>query len=999
MMMPREDKQSLEPEETAAKHRRRKEYEPRFSGFHDLMQFRVREILVVSSPYDAFVLEEDGRLSEKIFSEYLDLNLQFVPRITRVATAEEAFSTLKERSYDLVITMTRLADMNPLVFGLKIKETYKGKPVVLLTYESLVLDMIKKIRDGRSIDKIFYWSGNSRILLAIVKYIEDLGNVEADTCQGVQVILVIEDSPWFYSLLLPMLYTELMKQTRYLIAHGVNDLHRLLRMRARPKILMAETFEQGMALYQKYQNNILGIISDFGFPRDGQLDLQAGLVFFEKIRSINPDLPVLMLSEEKQNENLTYAKDAYFLNKKSSNLLQELHSFILQNFGFGDFVFRYPDGREIGRAANLTEFEQMLKTIPDESLYYHTSRNHISLWLKARTEFALAEEIRPKKVSDFSNTQEIRHFILHCIQKLFNQIQSGVITDFGLSKMDAENAVIKLGNGSLGGKGRGIAFVNAMLNQSDIPWHFGEIKVNIPHTFIICNEVYEEFIEKNGLPDFSTSTLDEEATANRFLNARLPAPIEENLRVLLDKTHYPLAIRSSSILEDSQMLPFAGLYRTYMIPNNHPALEVRFKQLSDAIKLVYASVFYQAPREYVKNADLRIEDEKMAIVIQQVVGEAHHDIYYPVISGVAQSYNFYPISHMEPDHGIASLALGLGKTVVDGGKVYRFSPAFPQMNPPFSSPEEFLRDSQNQFYALNLKDKAVNITQDDLCSYKRFDLSRAEQDGTLFFVGSTYSPQDMAIKDTISIAGPRVVTFAHILKYHTFPLADILMKLLNLGKQAFGTHVEIEFAVNMFKGKRKPQFYFLQIRPMVVGKENIEVEIPDIPPRATLCLTEHAMGNGIFSDIADLVYVDPKRFDPSRNRQIALEIAHIDSLLARENRKYILIGFGRFGTSDPWLGIPLEWHQMSHARVVVESNLEKFHVEPSQGSHFFHNLISLKMGFFHIRKQGEKEFIRWDFLTNQPILNKTDHVYHVRFERPLVIKIDGRTARGLITLN
>jgi hypothetical protein len=975
----------------------KKYFEPRFSGFHDLMKYRVREILLVSSVYDAFVLEEDGRLSDKIFSEYIDLNLQFVPRITRVSSAEEAFSELKKRTYDLIITMTRLSDANPLEFGRNVKALYPDKFVVLLTYETIPADVLKKIRDDGSIDKVFYWLGNNKILLAIIKFAEDLGNLEADIRQGVQVIMVIEDSPWFYSIFLPILYTEIMKQTRYLISHAVNDLHRMLRMRARPKILLVETYEQAKTIFQKYFNNILGIISDVSFPKSGAIDPRAGFYFAEFVKAEIRDLPVLLLSNEINNEEIARSMGIVLLNKNSPKLLSKFRDFILTQFGFGDFIFRLPDGQEIGKASNLSEFEKILKVIPEESLRYHSSRNHFSIWLRARTEFELAEEIRPQKVSDFKNIKELRESILSSIEKLFARIQMGVITDFGLSKIDARDSFIKIGNGSLGGKGRGIAFINAMLSQMDIFSKYKNVEILTPHSFIICSEIFEEFLEMNQLQEFAVNTYDDQLIAYRFLQAALPEKIETNLRVLIAKVSYPLAVRSSSFLEDSQVLPFAGIFSTYMIPNNHADAKVRLKQVQDAIKLVYASVFFKSAKEYSKNANLRVEEERMAVLIQQVVGEIRGDVFYPVISGVAHSYNFYPFSHMKPDQGIASLALGLGKVIVEGGRVFRFCPSYPQMNPPYSSPQEFIDESQSHFYALDLGEPAREIVADDNFCYRKLDLKKAESDGVLDFVASTFLAEDQVIADTLSFSGPRVLTFAPILKFQSFPLAEMLIDFLAFGKKAFAAHVEIEFAINLYQDPlRKPEFYFLQIRPIVVGREMQELELEEISAKQLLCRCRHAMGNGVFEEIRDLVYVNPENFAIANSLKIAAEIGELNRILLEENKKFILIGFGRFGTNDPWLGIPLEWHQMSAAKIIIEANLEGFNIDPSQGSHFFHNMISQNLGYFHIANCDQQEFINWGFLNRQPVFQQGEFIKHLRFSEPLMVKIDGRTSLGVI---
>lgn len=973
------------------------DWEPRFSGFHELMPFRVREILLVSSPYDAFVLEEDGQLSDKIFGEYVDLNLQFVPRITRVETAEQAFRKMRERTFELVITMTRIADMNPLEFGRRVKDDYPERAVVMLSYETISPEFLQRVRVEKGIDKVFYWTGNSRILLAIVKYIEDKLNTPSDIRQGVQVILVVEDSPRYYSMFLPLIYTEIMKQTQYLIAHGVNNLHRLLRMRARPKILLAETFEEAMAVGTSYRHNLLGVISDVRFPLAGAVDPAAGFQLAERLKAEIDDLPVLLQSEEPLNSIAARRRHVAFLDKNSPELLQELSDFIKSNFGFGAFVFRYPDGREIASADNLSQFETAIRTLPEESLLFHAGRNHFSRWLRARTEFRLAEEIRPKKVSDFRDTGEMRRFILECISRLFDRIQKGVVTDFGQSKFDSESSFVKLGGGSLGGKGRGVAFMNSMLASINSFERYTNVTIKTPHSFIIGSDLFDRFMEQNHLLDFVLNVNDETLITERFLQAALPEELTDNLRTMLEKVNYPLAVRSSSILEDSQMLPFAGLYHTYMIPNNHLDPGIRLLQLTAAVKLVYASVFYRSPKEYVKNADMRIADEKMAVLIQQVAGSPRGDLFYPVISGVAQSYNFYPISLMQPEEGVVGLALGLGRTIVEGGRIFRFCPSYPQMNPPFSSAAEFMRKTQSEFYALDMDFPDVTLCRDEHCSLRLADLIRAEADGVLPYVASTYSREDHEIKDTLFTSGPRVLTFAPILKYDQFPLAAILKDFLNLGRQAFGAHVEIEFAMDFLPHRPDhADFYFLQIRPMVVGRELPEVDTSRTATETILGRSRHTMGNGVFTDLHDVVYVDPRRFDPSVTPRIAAEIGEVCQGLGQEGRSCILIGFGRFGTSDPWLGIPVDWYQMASARVVVECNLDRFNVDPSQGSHFFHNLIALKMGYFHIPRQSTEEFIDWEWLQARPSRFNGEYVRHLRFEHPVMVKIDGRSSRGLL---
>lgn len=974
-------------------------YEPQFGIFHDLIKFRVREILLVSSFYDAFVLEEDGRLSEKIFSEYIDLNLRFIPRISRVSTAEEALKAIKQGSFDMVITMTRIADMDPFQFGLKLKELNPDIPVILLTYEWITDQWLEKFRTIQSIDKVFYWTGDTRILLAIIKYVEDLKNVDNDTRLGVRTILVIEDSPKFYSIFLPIIYTEIMTQTRLLISEGVNDVHRLLRMRARPKILMAENYEQGLEIYRKYKKNLLGIITDIQFKRKGVKDKDAGFRFARKIKKEIPDLPIIMQSSNLKNKKIATDNGLDFLYKNSDNLLHDLQSFILSQFGFGDFVFKDPGGNIYGRASTLQEFEKMIQIIPSESLLFHSRRNHISIWLRARTEFEAAERLRPKQVSDFSGLDELRNFILGEIRKIINKNQYGVITDFGKTDLNSFSSFIRLGNGSMGGKARSIAFLNTLLAQTKLDDIIKDISIKTPQTFVICSDVFDKFIEINDLLDFALTETENQVIAQRFLEARLPSETVQDLNTLLENVKYPLAVRSSSILEDSQMLPFSGLYSTYMLSNNHPDISHRSRQLGNAIKLVFASIFYKSPKVYIKNTNFRIEEEKMAVVIQRVVGQPYKNGYYPVISGVAQSFNFYPISHQEADDGIVQLALGLGPIIVEGSQIYRFSPRYPNMPPPFSSPYDFVRQSQNYFYALDLSHPERELNRnDEKFNLKKMDLDQSEDDGTLFFVGSTFSSQDNAIRDTLSVEGIRLITFANILKFNLFPLPEVLTHLLEIGREAFGSHIEIEFALNLFKDKeKKPEFHLLQVRPMVAGKESVEISLDNIPKDDIICQSTHAIGNGVFKDIHDLIYVDPGKFDPAKTRIIASEIEKLNQMCHEENRGYILLGFGRWGTADPWLGIPVEWHQISKSRIVIESNLDNFKIDPSQGSHFFHNMISLKVGYFHIRSQTDNEFVDWNWLRGLSPHRREKFVNHVRFENPFTISIDAHRSKGIIT--
>ncbi|SMD05202.1 DUF5752 family protein [Sporomusa malonica] len=970
----------------------------RFSGVHDLMKFRVTEILLVSTSYDGFVLEEDGQLSEQIYNQFADLSIPIIPRIHRVSCLEEALEALATRTFHLIITMSRISDMTSFEFEQSLKDAYPSIPIVMLSYDRLTASMIAQIRKNTCINRVFYWSGDSKILLAIIKYIEDQRNVEADSKQGVQAILLVDDSPIYYSQILPIIYTEILTQTRCLVSHAMNTSHGLLRVRLRPKILLAETFEEAMSIITQYRHNLLGVISDVKFPKDGEMTSAAGIELAKRVREMITDFPFLLQSEDIDNADKAKEINVHFLDKNSPNLLHDLRTFILENYGFGSFVFRHPDGRIIAEASDITDLERIIRDLPDESLYYHAANNHFSRWFRARTEFEVAEKLRYIDALEFSKIADIRSYILEVLKAYFQRYQSGIILDFeGLSKKDIENAFIKLGRGSLGGKARGLAFINSLITKAHLADKYEDIIVKVPRSFVICSEVFEKFIENNNLYEFTANTSDEELIARKFMEAELSADIQKNLYVLIQYVKGPLAIRSSSILEDSRVLPFAGIYKTYVVPNSHNDPVIRHKQLSDAVKLVFASVFYASPRQYAKNADIRIEEEKMAVLIQELVGECYENIYYPVISGVAQSYNFYPYYPMKPEEGTVSLALGLGKTIVEGEQVYRFSPAHPKMNPLYSGPKDYLENSQNNFYAINLEaSSGLRLCADDNCNYEKLSISRAERDGTLEYIGSTYSSENDCIYDNINLKGPKVVTFSPILKYNRLPLTNIIKDLLRLGKQSFGADVEIEFAVNIPKDKNKPkEFYFLQIRPMVVGREALQVKMDD--SREILCSAQRTIGNGFFQDIYDVIFVDPERFELKDSVQIAREVGELNSVLFKEGRRCILIGFGRAGTSDRWLGIPLTWAQMSQAQIIVEVDTKDLHPEPSLGSHFFHNLTATNMGYFHIQYNNEPEDrIDWSWLLEQPILKQTEHVRLIRRDEPFLVKVDGRSFKGSI---
>ena len=967
------------------------------SGADDLFKFRVTEIMLISTEYDAYVLEEDGQLAEKIYHQFSDLSLPYIPRIHWVASSEEAFETLRTIPIHLVISMSRANDMSSFDFERSIHEAYPEIPIVMLSYERLTPEVIGRIRENSCINRVFHWSGDNKVLLAIIKYVEDQQNFATDSKLGVQAILLVEDSPVYYSQILPIIYTEILTQTRYLVLHAMNVKHGLLRVRLRPKILLAETYEEAIKIIESYRYNLLGIISDVRFPKGGCLKKTAGFELAQQVKEMISDLPFLLQSEDEENEKVALARKIDFLSKTSPSLLHNLRSYILESYGFGPFVFKYPDGRIIGEANDITTLERIIRDLPEESLQYHAANNDFSRWFRARAEFEVAEKLRFLDAAKIESVSDIRNYILGVLNDYFKKYQTGTILSFeGLAKKDMENAFIKLGKGSLGGKARGVAFMNAMISKAHMADKYEDMKVKVPRSFVIGSEVFEKFIEQNDLYSFISHGPSEAEIAKKFVESELPEEIKDNLRVLTLYIKCPLAVRSSSILEDSRILPFAGIYKTYVVPNSNDNNEVCFKQLSDAVKLVYASVFYEAPVRYAQNADIRIEEEKMAVLIQELVGEYYGEHFYPAISGVAQSYNFYPYYPMKPEDGTVSLALGFGKMIVEGERSFRFSPAYPKLNPLVSSPQEQMSKAQNLFYSVNLK-KTANLTlqADEDYVYEKMTVSQAYKDGALEYTGSTYSAENDCIYDNVNHTGLKVLTFAPILKYGRLPLTQIIQDLMHMGKKAFGSDVEIEFAVNIPKDKNKlTEFNFLQIRPIVVGREAHQVNLEETTD--TWCFSQRTIGNGYYDDIKDIIYVDPEKFDLKESMQIAREIGTLNKVLAQEGRRCILIGFGRIGTSDRWLGIPLTWEQMSQSLIIVEVERRELRPEPSLGSHFFHNLTATGMGYFHVPFTGEHGTIDWQWLVSQPVLQQTKYVKLIRREEPFKVKIDGRNFQGVI---
>lgn len=972
----------------------------RIKKFQQLMKFKVRDILLVSSLYDYYLFEEDGRLYDLIRQEYQSLNLSHAPEITHVTTGEEALELASKNQYDLIISTLHIEDMHVIRFAQMLRQTGVDSPLVLLAYDNRERKELVLNYDASIFEKIFIWQGDYKLLIGIIKYVEDKLNVENDTeIAGVQTIILVEDNVKFYSAYLPLIYTEIFKHSQRLIEEGVNLTHKFLRMRARPKIILCTNYEEAWLFYEKYSETILGVITDNNFNYGGKKDPEAGLKLAVNILNKQADIPILIQSSSVEYAKRAQSIGATFIQKGSPRLLHELSEFMVNNFGFGDFVFRTNDLREVGRARNLHSLEEQLKIVPAESVQYHAERNHFSNWLKARTEFWLAHRLRPRKVSEFKTLEDLRQELITEIQSYLEIRQRGIITDFSKDTFDPDNSFARIGGGSLGGKARGLGFVNTLLSNYSITNHFEDVKIFVPGTVVIGTDVFDQFLKENQLENAAYTSTDDLELTRKFVDAeKFPQKIIDQLLELLDLVRVPLAVRSSSLLEDSQFQPFAGVYETYMIPNNDPDIHVRLDELLQSIKCVYASTFFLKARDYMKATTYRLEEEKMAVVIQTMIGAPHQNRFYPEFSGVAKSYNFYPVEPQKTSDGIAMVALGLGKTVVDGGNTVRFCPKYPRHLLQFFSAKETMKTAQQDFYALDLNgrlDHNVNQTHDMLVH--KYDLSKAEEDQTLYYSGSTYSAQNDAVYDGISRSGTRVVTFAPVLKHKIFPLAEILDLLLQIGTWGMGVDVEMEFAVNVNVKKGEPkQFGLLQMRPLVLSHEIEELDVDRVDEKDLICQSTQVLGNGAYKGIYDVIAVDHNLFERGKSRETALEVARLNAKLVALKRPFILLGVGRWGSLDHWLGIPVTWDQISGASVIVEASFKDFDVIPSQGSHFFQNLTSFRIGYFTVNKLGKGGNVDWDWLLNQTPVEALKYTKHFQFEDEITVRINSQQNKGII---
>lgn len=968
--------------------------------FVSLMTKRIFNVLLVANPYDAFMLEDDGRIDEKIFIEYMNLSLRYPPRFTQVSTEEDAWKQLGNTMFDLVICMPGSDNSDTFDIARQIKEKYPHIPLVVLTPFSHGIKERMEHEDLSIFEYVFCWLGNTDLLVSIIKLIEDKMNLEHDIKEvGVQMILLVEDSIRFYSSVLPNLYKFVLRQSQEFATEALNEHQRTLRMRGRPKIVLARSYEEAMDLYNKYQNNTLGIISDARYPREGKIDPHAGIRFLTEVRSRDPFIPLILQSAEVSNKEFALSCGAQFIDKNSKKMNIDLREAVSENFGFGDFIFRNPNTmEEVVRVHNLKELQNAIFSIPAESFLYHISRNHISRWLYSRAIFPVAEFLKQITWESLQDIDAHRQIIFEAIVKYRKMKNQGVVAVFQRDRFDRYSNFARIGDGSLGGKGRGLAFIDNMVKRHVEFEEFENASVVIPKTVVLCTDIFDEFMDMNQLYQVALSDADDETILRAFLRAKLPDRLVEDFFAFFDVVKSPIAIRSSSLLEDSHYQPFAGIYSTYMIPYLTDKYEM-LRMLSDAIKGVYASVYYKDSKAYMQATSNVIDQEKMAVILQEVVGTQYGDRFYPSISGVARSINYYPINDELAEEGTVSLALGLGKYIVDGGLTLRVCPYHPDKVLQTSEMEMALRETQTRFYALDLKNMGQNFSLDDGFNLLKLPVKEAENDGSLNYIASTYDPYDMVIRDGIYPGGRKVITFANILQHDVFPLARILQLVQKYGQGEMRRPVEIEFAVNLNAAEKKGVFYLLQIRPMVDMKADLNEDLDAIPEDQLLLKSVNSLGQGIMDDIQDVIYVKTEGYSASNNQLIAYDIEKLNKRFLDEGKHYILIGPGRWGSSDTWLGIPVKWPNISAARVIVEAGLTNYRVDPSQGTHFFQNLTSFGVGYFTINAYMNDGLYNQELLNSMPAVEETKYLRWVHFDKPLAVKMNGKKKIGVVSFD
>lgn len=967
--------------------------------FSSLMQKRIYKVLIICSNYDFFMLEEDGRIDEQIFNEYVSLNLRYPPVFIQANNGNDAMDILMRENIDLIITMLSVGDVDAFELSKRIRQSYAQVPIVVLTHFSKEVSVKLEKEDLSAIDYVFSWLGQADLLLAIIKLIEDRMNLQYDVDEvGVQCILLVEDSIRYYSAYLPNMYKIVFKQSKAFMREGLNEHKQMLRMRGRPKILLATNYNQAAELYDKYRENLLGIISDISYKRDGIKDTEAGIKFCKLVRRKDPLMPFLLQSSELTNQAKAQDLHASFVHKYSKTLEIEVRNFMVRYMAFGDFIFRDPISQEeIGRASSLRELQHEIKKIPEPSLTYHFNNNDISKWLNARAFPQIASYLKYKTVEDFDDFEAARSFIHRLIASYRMMKSRGVIAKFDKDRFDEYVLFSRIGEGSLGGKARGLAFIDSFIKRNSLMNRWDGVLVTIPRTVVLSTEIFEEFMDLNNLWRVATSKLNDEQILQLFINATLPVRIFDDLEAFIRVIKGPIAVRSSSLLEDSHYQPFAGIYSTFMIPKTDSDRKRMMTMLTGAIKSVYASVYFKSSKAYMAATHNLIDAERMAIILQEVCGTRYGNRFYPTISGVARSVNFYPIGQEKSEDGIAKIAFGLGRMIVEGGIGLRFSPKYPKKILQLSTPASTLRETQKEFYSLDLFNDSFHPSTDDGVNILKMRIREVEKDGSLRFVASSYDMDYNIIRDSYKHPGRKVLTFNPVLKHGSFPLAEILFELLKTGEREMNNPIEIEFAVNLDTPEGVPNiFSFLQIRPIVASSDELSMKMGKVNMDDTIIYSKSALGNGLIKDIYDIVYVKPECFRAVDSMKIADQIEVINDQFVESNRNYVLIGPGRWGSSDPWLGIPVKWVQISAARVIVESGLPDYRIDPSQGTHFFQNLTSFKVGYFTINPFLNDGKYDLEFLDSQEAEYEDEYIRHIRFEKSILIKIDGAKNCGAI---
>jgi CheY-like chemotaxis protein len=976
-----------------------RETEETIESFDSLMPFRVQDILLVSSLYDSFILREDGRLNELLIGESRELDLQQIPGITHVSNCSQALELVRTQPrFNLIVTNLAVGEMNAAQLAREIRKLGIDVPVLVLAYDYREVKNFVARNRVTDIDRIFLWQGNARVLIAMVKYIEDKRNALHDTkTVGVPVLLVVEDNIRYYSSVLPVIYTELISQSHRVLREGINVAHKLVRQRARPKILLCSDYEEAEQYARQYRDNLLAVVSDVQFPHSGLPDAEAGFKLAHVIRELVHDVPIVLHSSHTEYKARAHDEGFAFLQKRSPTFLRDFRNLLIEQCSFGDFVFRMPGGEEVGRASDMNALEAQLHRVPVESIAFHSARNHFSRWLTARTEFAVAQKLRPRKVSDFATLEVLRRDLIDSINDYRREQKEVSIGDFDAATFKLGEAFfLRIGSGSLGGKARGLAFMRHLLYKQRFSRRFPGIKVSVPPAVVISTEFFDRFLAENNLLEFAIRCPDDVEIRQRFLAAALPASLLSDLTAFLVQATYPLAVRSSSLLEDSHYQPFTGVYETFMLGNQQADRKERLANVGRAIKLIYASTFSQHAKAYVRATPYRLEEEKMAVILQEVVGAQHGSRFYPDFSGVVRSHNFYPTSPMSSSDGIAAVALGMGRAVVEGGRCLSFCPRYPRHPIQFSDVKDILANSQSQFWAMDLertngKDPASGLRE------LRFELDVAERDGTLAPVASTYNRDNDAVYDGMGRSGTRLVSFAPILKQGIFPLAAILDQLSHVGEAALGQPVEIEFAVRLPRSPQEPaNFGFLQVRPLVLSGEGESLPLDAVDPASLICKSTSVLGNGRIQNLHDLVVVDFHRFERGRSQAVAEAVAHFNAKLMNLERPYLLVGVGRWGSNDPWLGIPIEWDEIAGARVIVEAGFRDLSVTPSQGSHFFQNLMAFQIGYFTVNPESGSGLLDWQWLGAQAAVKEEECVRHLQFDEPTVVMMNGMTREGMI---